>query len=178
MSVIIDGVKVVDLEVHVDARGSFVEFYRESWLSTDRPALQGNISRSTAGSLRAMHFHRRQWDYWFVLSGKMFVALVDLRTGSPTERATSTLTLSAEAPSALFIPPGVAHGFLAETDLILAYLVDRYFDGMDELGIAWNDPALGIDWPAVDPILSERDRSNQSLAEALRDPVPYPGPKG
>ncbi|MGZ5372634.1 MAG: dTDP-4-dehydrorhamnose 3,5-epimerase family protein [Aeromicrobium sp.] len=173
MEVAIDGVKVVDLQVHGDVRGSFVEFYRESWLPTDRPALQGNISRSTTGSLRAMHFHRRQWDYWFVLSGEAFVALVDLRAGSPSERATSTLRLSGDTPQGLFIPPGVAHGFLAETDLVLAYLVDRYFDGTDESAVAWNDPALGIDWPAAEPILSDRDRSNPSLAEALRDPVPY-----
>jgi dTDP-4-dehydrorhamnose 3,5-epimerase len=178
MGMSIDGVKLVDLDVHADARGSFVEFYRGSWLPVDRPALQGNVSRSAKGTLRAMHFHRLQWDYWFVLSGAAFVALVDLRAGSPTERATSTFRLSGQTPRGLFIPPGVAHGFLAETDLVLEYLVDRYFDGTDEWGIAWDDPALGIDWPAVDPVLSDRDRSNPALAEALGDPVPYRGPVG
>ena len=173
MNTHIDGVTVVDLRVHPDARGSFVEFYRESWLPTARSALQGNISRSTAGSLRALHFHRMQWDYWFVAAGEMFVAMADLRTGSPTERAVSTMRLSAETPRGLFIPPGVAHGFLAVTDLTLGYLVDRYFDGSDEWGIAWNDPELGIDWPATDPVLSERDRNNPRLAEVLRDPIPY-----
>jgi dTDP-4-dehydrorhamnose 3,5-epimerase len=175
---VIDGVEVVDLEVHADLRGSFVEFYRESWLPVDHHVLQGNISRSISGSVRGMHFHRRQWDYWFVISGEMFVALADLRTGSPTERAVSTLRSSGETPSGLFIPPGVAHGFLAQTDLVLGYLVDRYFDGTDEWGIAWNDPALGIDWPTVDPIVSDRDRSNPSLAEALQEPVPYPARMG
>jgi dTDP-4-dehydrorhamnose 3,5-epimerase and related enzymes len=174
MGVTIDGVTVVDLEVHSDVRGSFVEFYRESWLPTDRSALQGNVSRSTAGTLRAMHFHRRQWDYWFVLSGEMFVALVDLRAGSPSERVTSTMRLSGDTPQGLFIPPGVAHGFLAETDLVLEYLVDRYFDGTDECEIAWNDPGLGIDWPVADPLLSDRDRNSPGLAEALQDPVLYP----
>lgn len=173
MTVSIDGVKIVDLEVHSDARGSFVEFYRTSWLPTDRPPLQGNVSRSSAGSLRAMHFHRRQWDYWFVVSGQAFVALVDLRAGSPTERATWTVRLSGETPTGLFIPPGIAHGFFAETDVVLGYLVDQYFDGSDESGIAWNDPALGIDWPTHDPILSERDRGNPGLAEALREPMLY-----
>lgn len=176
MGMIIDGVTIVDLEGHFDARGSFVEFYRESWLPTDRSALQGNVSRSISGTLRGMHFHRRQSDYWYVLSGAMFVALADLRMGSPTDRATSTLRLSAETSRGLFIPPGVAHGFLAETDLAFVYLVDRYFDGTDELGIAWDDPVLGIEWPVADPVLSERDRSNPSLAEALRNPVPYGGP--
>ena len=173
MDTLIDGVKIVDLEVHLDARGSFVEFYRASWLPASGAALQGNISRSVAGTLRAMHFHRHQWDYWFALTGEMFIALTDLRRGSPTERATSTLRLSAERPQGLFIPSGVAHGFLAETDLVFGYLVDRYFDGSDEWGIAWDDPELGIDWPAADPVLSDRDRHNPRLAEALRDPVPY-----
>jgi dTDP-4-dehydrorhamnose 3,5-epimerase len=178
MGVNIDGVVVVDLEAHSDARGSFVEFYRESWLPTDHSALQGNISRSVVGTLRAMHFHRRQWDYWSVLSGDMFVALFDLRAGSPSERVSTTMRLSGETPRGLFIPHGVAHGFLAESELVFAYLVDRYFDGTDEWEVAWNDPALGIEWPIADPILSDRDRNGRSLAEALRDPVPFTGPMG
>jgi len=56
--------------------------------------------------------------------------------------------------------------------------VDRYFDGTDEWGIAWDDPELGIDWPTADPVLSERDRKNPGLAEALRDPIPYPSELG
>ncbi len=169
----IDGVKVVDLELFEDLRGSFVEFYRESWLPPGGSAVQGNVSLSKVGTLRAMHFHRLQWDYWFVMSGDAFVALADLRTGSPSERAVSTFRLSGGTPQGLFIPPGVAHGFWAETDLILEYLVGRTFDGTDEFGVAWDDASLGIDWPAGDPILSERDRTNPSLDEAVRDPVPY-----
>ena len=166
---------LVDLEVPMP--GLLLEFYRESWVPTDHSALQGNISRSAAGSLRAMHFHRRQWDYWFVVAGEMFVALADLRAGSPTERVISTTRLSAETPQGLFIPPGVAHGFLAETELTWA----TWSTGTsrpDEWGIAWNDPELGIGWPVVDPVVSDRDRSNPSLSEALRDPVPYDPPVG
>lgn len=173
MIALIDGVKVIDLEVHADVRGSFVESFRQSWLPTDHPALQGNVSRSTVGVLRGMHFHRRQWDYWFVVSGMAFVALADLRTGSPTERATMTMRLAGDEPRGLFIPSGVAHGFFAESEFVLQYLNDRYFDGSDEFGFAWNDPSLGIDWPTAAPILSDRDRANPSMAEALRDPVPY-----
>jgi dTDP-4-dehydrorhamnose 3,5-epimerase len=173
MSIAIEGVTVVELEPHADARGSLVEFYRESWSVPGRHALQGNISRSNAGAMRGMHLHREQCDYWFPVSGTMFVALADLRSGSPTERATATLQMSAASPKALFIPPGVAHGFLAESDLVLVYLVDRYFDGTDEWGIAWNDPALGIDWPIDEPLLSDRDMRNPSLREALREPIPY-----
>lgn len=178
MGVSIDGVKLVDLEVHEDARGSLVELYRQEWLPSDHSALQGNVSRSRAGVLRGMHFHRRQWDYWFVLSGEAFVALADLRSGSPTQGATTTLRLSGGEPRGLFIPPGVAHGFLARTELVLEYLVDRYFDGSDEFAVAWDDRGLAIDWPEADPVLSDRDRTNPSLEEALRDPVPYVPPVG
>lgn len=117
-----------------------------------------------------MHFHRRQWDYWFALSGTAFVALVDLREGSPTELVTASFRLSEDEPAGLFIPPGVAHGFYAETGFAMVYLVDTYFDASDELGVAWDDFGLGIDWPASDPILSERDRRNPSLADIRRDP--------
>jgi dTDP-4-dehydrorhamnose 3,5-epimerase len=173
MGATLDGVKVVDLEVHSDVRGSFVEYFRQSWLPTDHAALQGNVSRSTPGVLRGMHFHRRQWDYWFAVSGAAFVALADLRSGSPTERATMTMRLAADEPRGLFIPSGVAHGFLSESEFVLGYLNDRYFDGSDEFGFAWNDSSLGIDWPTADPILSDRDRANPSMAEALRVAVPY-----
>jgi dTDP-4-dehydrorhamnose 3,5-epimerase len=173
MTVVIDGVKAIDLEVRADVRGSFVECFRQSWLPTDHAALQGNVSRSTPGVLRGMHFHRHQWDYWFVVAGTAFVALADLRSGSPTERATMTMRLSVDEPRGLFIPSGVAHGFFAESETVLGYLLDRYFDGSDEFGFAWNDPSLGIDWPTAHPVLSDRDLANPSLAEALRDPVPY-----
>jgi dTDP-4-dehydrorhamnose 3,5-epimerase len=73
----------------------------------------------------------------------------------------------------LFIPPGVAHGFYAETEFVMVYLVDAYFDGSDEDAFAWNDPDLGIVWPSGDPILSDRDRGNPSLDETLRTPPRY-----
>jgi dTDP-4-dehydrorhamnose 3,5-epimerase len=69
----------------------------------------------------------------------------------------------------------VAHGFYAETEVVLLYLVDAYFTGDDEFGLAWDDPGVGLTWPSADPILSERDLANPSLAEVLRDPPAYPG---
>ena len=169
----IDGVELVELQAHEDPRGSFVEFYRQSWLPTERSALQGNISRSRAGVLRGIHLHRLQWDYWFVLSGRAFVALADLRSGSPTESSVDTMDLSDEEQRGLFIPPGVAHGFFARTDLVMLYLVDRAFDGSDELAVAWDDPGLAIAWPAREPVLSDRDRANPSLDDIRRDPPRY-----
>jgi dTDP-4-dehydrorhamnose 3,5-epimerase len=159
----------IPLEPRADDRGAFVELFRRSWVPGDAPAVQANLSRSRAGVLRGLHFHRRQWDYWMPVDGAAFVAMVDLRAGSPTELRTETFTATGEEPTGLFVPPGVAHGFFAETDYTMVYLVAAYFDPSDELGVAWDDPELGIVWPAADPILSDRDRANPSLADIRRD---------
>ena len=171
----IAGVEVMLLRRLRDERGSFAETYRREWLRPGAPEMvQSNVSRSKAGVLRGPHFHRRQADYWVFLEGRAFVALVDLRTGSSTQRERLELILDADEPQGLSIPPGVLHGFYAETDVILQYMVDHYFDGTDEFGVAWDDSDLGIHWPTDTPILSDRDRSNPSLAEVLTDPPGMP----
>ena len=169
----IDGVRLIELETRADRRGSFLEVFRQSWIGAGGGAVQANLSRSTRGVLRGMHFHRGQWDYWCPIAGDAFVALADLRKGSPTWRDVMTLGLSGDDPRGLFIPPGVAHGFYATTEFVMVYLVDAYFDGSDEYAVAWDDPGFGIVWPAGDPILSDRDRENASLVEALRTPPRY-----
>jgi dTDP-4-dehydrorhamnose 3,5-epimerase len=65
----------------------------------------------------------------------------------------------------IFIPPGVAHGFSSLTDMTITYLVDGYYNQADELGVAWDDPAIGGDWGVSEPILSKRDQSNPRLEE-------------
>jgi dTDP-4-dehydrorhamnose 3,5-epimerase len=124
--------------------------------------------------LRGLHVHRRQADYWTVVAGTAFVGLYDLRAGSPTEGAMEEIRLVGEdSGNCLYIPAGVAHGFYAETDVTLQYLVDEYFTGEDEFGVTWDDPGLGIRWPLHGrrPILSERDRSNPTLEEARHRPA-------
>jgi dTDP-4-dehydrorhamnose 3,5-epimerase len=117
-----------------------------------------------------MHFHERQSDLWIVLEGRSAVALTDLRPAIRDPSATtSSDNLEMEAGSALFIPEGVAHGFLALDRLALLYLVTNEYDGSDEHGFAWNDAAAGIDWPIDAPIVSDRDRSNPPLADAIAD---------
>lgn len=138
--------------------------------------VQSNLSRSRAGVLRGLHFHRRQADYWCYVEGTAFVALVDLRTGSPTERRAWWDTFdTSQGLKGLYVPPGVAHGFYAVSDVALQYLVDRPFTGEDEHGFAWNDPDAAIPWPNPDPILSDRDATNPSLADVLGDAPPYQG---
>jgi dTDP-4-dehydrorhamnose 3,5-epimerase len=172
----IAGVLLFALTTHPDERGSFTEDYRREWIPGGREMVQGNVSFSRAGVLRGLHFHRAQADWWTFYTGAATVGLYDLRSGSPTERTGLALRIDTEERfSGLYIPPGVAHGFWAERDVILHYMVDAYHTGEDEFGVAWDDPGLGIRWPGEAPILSERDRTNPPLDEVLRDPPPFAG---
>ena len=159
MNDVIDGVLETRVEVHADDRGSFAEIMRSSRFP--QTFSQSNHSRSRHGVLRGLHYHVHQADLWYVVAGRAQVALADLR--SPKEARVWTLTLSAEEPTTLYIPEGVAHGFLALTDVDLIYWVTRDYDASDEHGIAWNDPTLGIQWKRSDPVLSPRDSNNPVL---------------
>jgi dTDP-4-dehydrorhamnose 3,5-epimerase len=106
-----------------------------------------------------LHFHRRQADWWYVVEGTARVVLHDLRVGSPTDGATMVFDVTGDRPEGVYIPPGVAHGFASLTELTLTYLVDGYYDPADELGVAWDDPAVGADWGVEAPILSGRDQA-------------------
>ena len=100
-----------------------------------------------------------------VPKGHVRAALYDLRPSSPTRGSALVLEMGEPSPVGLYIPKGVAHGFLALTDSFMTYLVDEYYDNSDERGVRWNDPALGIDWQVEAPIVSGRDQQNPPLAE-------------
>lgn len=136
------------------------------------PMVQANRSDSKAGVLRGLHYHIRQADYWIVMAGEISVCLLDVRRLSPTRNAVATYVMNADAPTGLYIPPGVAHGFCAVTDAVLMYLVDAEYDGGDEFGVAWNDPLVVDYWPTQEPILSERDSANRLLAEIPENELP------
>jgi dTDP-4-dehydrorhamnose 3,5-epimerase len=168
-----------------DGRGAFREVWRVSTFPPPTSAeagapdgseprfVQANLSSSAAGVLRGLHYHRRQLDDWIVASGRAFVALVDVRPVTAGTGPAVVETRELAADDWVVIPAGVAHGFLALDPLELLYLVTNEYDGSDELGFAWDDPAVGVPWPAVQstsdgrPILSDRDRSNPSLAELV-----------
>ena len=172
----IEGVLLFPLTTHPDNRGSFTEDYRRSWVPGGGEMVQGNISISKATVLRGLHFHRAQADWWNFYTGAAVVGLYDLRVGSPTQGVGVALPLDTdEGLSGLYIPRGVAHGFYAVRDVMLHYMVDNYYTGADEFGIAWDDPGLGVAWTTTDPILSDRDKANPSLADVLRDPPVYQG---
>ncbi len=167
---LIRGVYVVDPDIHGDERGFFVETYRREWFPQGREMLQGNRGDRQAGAVVGLHYHLHQADYWYVPYGTARVVLHDLRTESPTDGSTQWLDLGRQADGThshrgVFIPPGVAHGFAALTDMTITYLVDNYYNPADELGVAWDDPAIAADWGVSDPILSDRDRKNPARAD-------------
>jgi dTDP-4-dehydrorhamnose 3,5-epimerase len=156
----IEGLFFIHPDVHTDDRGRFVESYRREWIVGGSEMLQSNRSEKIAGSLVGLHYHLHQADYWYVLRGTARVVLHDLRQGSPTQGVTLLTDANEHNDRGIYIPPGVAHGFAALTDLLLHYQVDAYYDPADELGLAFDDPVLGADWGVTDPVCSARDRGN------------------
>lgn len=156
----IEGVRLQTLQLHRDERGHFAEIFRAS--DHNAPLVQANHSFSKQGALRGLHYHRHQADLWYVVAGKAQVGLVDLRARTDPPRAES-FVLNASEPTTLYVPPGVAHGYAAVTDVEVIYFVTAEYDASDEYGLAWNDPALGIRWEIDDPVLSARDASNPAL---------------
>ena len=162
----ITGVKLVQLRTFDDSRGRFREIFRKEWFPQSQwLAIQSNHSESKAGVLRGLHYHHRQADYWYVIHGRICAGLVDLRTASETFLASTSIELSHLDPQGLYIPTGVAHGFVTLEETNLLYIVDNYYDGEDEYGVAWNDPKLGIKWGVEEPIISSRDQENPLLSD-------------
>jgi dTDP-4-dehydrorhamnose 3,5-epimerase len=170
---VLPGVQYGAIVRNADERGSFRELWRASAYPDER-FVQANLSTSAAGVLRGLHLHQRQDDLWIVARGRAFVALVDIRAPLAEPGASPGVETRELGPDEwVVIPTGVAHGFLALEPLDLVYLVTNEYDGSDELGFAWDDPAAAVPWPVLAgtpdgrPILSGRDGSNPSLAELL-----------
>ncbi len=167
------GVVIVEPTLWKDPRGFFAETFRQEWLPEGAPTMvQGNRADRQADTLVGLHYHRFQADYWYAPNGRILAALYDLRASSPTRGHALTVELDDETHRGLYIPPGVAHGFYAITDATITYLVDNYYNPDDELGVAWDDPVLGIEWPGDAPILSDRDRANPRVADIPPELVP------
>lgn len=171
----IPDVILIEPEIHGDARGYFVETFRqdklEAFLGHDLGFCQDNESRSSRGVLRGLHFQLApfaQTKLVRVLEGEVLDVAVDIRTGSPSYGQHVAVRLSGDNKQQLLIPRGFAHGFvvLSETALF-AYKVDNYYAPDCDRGIAFNDPALAIDWqlPAADLQLSAKDRVQPLLAQ-------------
>lgn len=164
----IEGVIIVRLAHYADERGAFLETFRKEWFPHRTwSEVQVNRSESKAGVLRGLHYHRHQVDYWYVSSGRLRAGLVDMRPEAATFGASELIEMGAENQIGLYIPVGVAHGFLALSDVSLTYVVDNYYDGQDEYGVAWDDPDIGLDWGETPTLISPRDAANPRWCEIM-----------
>lgn len=172
------GVLVVEPDRFGDARGFFQEVWHEGRYEEagmPGPFVQDNLSCSAHGVLRGLHFQNPngQGKLVYVLQGEVFDVAVDIRAGSPTFGKWAGATLSGDNGRQFYIPPGFAHGFCVTGETALfAYKCTDFYNPQTEGAIRWDDPAIGIDWPLSEPVVSARDADASLLADI--DPVRLP----
>lgn len=174
----IPDVLLLEPTVHGDARGYFMETFRESWFrdhGIQARFVQDNQSRSVRGTLRGLHYQMKQAQGKLVrvVSGEVFDVAVDLREGSATFGQWAGDILSADNKRQLWVPPGFAHGFYVLSESAeLYYKCTDYYCPEHEHSLLWNDPAVGIEWPVSgeSPLLSAKDAAGLVLAEAPHYP--------
>ena len=163
------GVLVIEPRVFRDERGFFTETFNTGSLATSGipPVfVQDNHSRSTAGVLRGLHYQLQspQGKLVHAARGSIFDVAVDIRVGSPHFGKWFGEELNDENLFSLWIPPGFAHGFCVLSEVAdVMYKCTTLYNGHDDRGIAWNDPAIGIDWPVAKPIVSDKDSKHAGL---------------
>jgi len=168
------GVKILEPKVFGDHRGYFMESYNKNLydeLGLKFDFIQDNQSLSApVHTLRGLHFQlnpKAQTKLVRCVTGAIYDVAVDIRKGSPTYGQWVGVVLSEHNKRQLLVPKGFAHGFCPLVpDSTVAYKVDEYYSPEHDGGIAWDDPALAIDWPTTNPILSEKDTKHPRLAEA------------
>lgn len=173
----IAGAMVVEPQVLGDDRGFFMETWQKKKFAAaglDIAFDQDNHSRSAKGVLRGLHYQlpNPQGKLARVALGAVFDVIVDLRRASPTFGRWFGIELSAENKRQLWVPPGLAHGFLVLSESAdFLYKCSGLYSPADEKAVRWNDPALAIDWPLEDaPILSAKDAAAPLLADAALFP--------
>ncbi|WP_320821692.1 dTDP-4-dehydrorhamnose 3,5-epimerase [Reinekea sp.] len=171
------GVKLLEPRVFADERGFFLQSFQAQEyrlaLNIELDFVQDNHSYSRKGVLRGLHFQRlkAQGKLVRVVSGEVFDVVVDIRPNSPTYGQWQGLILSAQNKHQLWIPPGLAHGFLALSDgADVEYKCTDYYNPSDEGCLIWNDPTVGVVWPStVAPLLSVKDQQGLLLADLVLD---------
>ncbi len=173
----LNGVVVIAPDIFKDDRGFFTESYRaDSFKELGLPSeyLQDNHSGSIKGVTRGLHF---QWDppmakLMRVTVGTAFIVAVDIRKGSPTLGKWFGMVCSSEEKKLVFAPAGFARGFCAMSDYAeVQYKCTGIYNPRGESGILWNDPAIGIEWPVKNALLSGKDAKAQTLAQWLENPL-------
>ncbi|MCM3150875.1 dTDP-4-dehydrorhamnose 3,5-epimerase [Priestia megaterium] len=165
---------LIEPKVFGDHRGFFTESYNKEMFQQngiDMDFIQDNHSLSQQpGTLRGMHYQlndRAQTKLVRVTRGAIYDVIVDIRKGSPTYGEWQGFILSVDNKRQLLVPKGFAHGFCTIVENTeVQYKVDELYSPEHDRGIAWNDPALNIDWPFNNPVLSDKDTKHPTLAEA------------
>lgn len=170
----LDGVVIIEPDVHGDHRGYFMESYNQQEfekLGLHYKFVQDNQSLSVQpGVIRGLHYQlhpKAQTKLVRVLTGAVYDVVVDIRKGSPTFGQWIGVILSENNKRQLVVPAGYAHGIctlVASTQLL--YKVDQFYSADHDRGILWNDPEIGVSWPISNPILSEKDKNLPSLKQA------------
>lgn len=163
----IEGAFAVELELHQDERGAFARTYcDDEFAAAGIPMriVQTSLSRNAkAGTLRGMHYQapsHQEAKLVQCVRGRIFDVAIDLRPSSPTFRRAQAFELAADGGRLFFIPAGCAHGFLTLEDASdVVYGMDTAFVPNVGLGVRWNDPAFGVDWPMAPRVISSRDAS-------------------
>ncbi len=151
----IEGLYIIEPQVHGDSRGYFIETYNKRDMEEaglNMEFVQDNQSMSTKGVLRGLHFQKEhpQGKLVRTLKGRVFDVVVDLRESSPTYGKWYGVELTEENKKQFYISQGFAHGFLVLSDTAeFCYKCTDFYHPGDEGGLAWNDPAIGIQWPEV-----------------------------
>jgi dTDP-4-dehydrorhamnose 3,5-epimerase len=160
----IEGLLILEPSVFGDQRGYFLETYSQrafAEIGLTMAFVQDNLSCSRKGILRGLHFQAPPFDQGKlvgVVKGHALDVAVDIRKDSPTYGKHVLIHLSEENHALFYIPPGFAHGFLAVSEeCYFSYKCTNFYDPPSEGGLMWNDPALGIDWQASSPTISEKD---------------------
>ncbi|WP_133499517.1 dTDP-4-dehydrorhamnose 3,5-epimerase [Cognatilysobacter terrigena] len=172
------GCVIVEPRVFGDDRGYFYESFNLDRLGAEGLAptfVQGNVSFSQRGVLRGLHYQwpKPQGKYVTVLQGEVWDVAVDIRRGSPTFGKWTAVVLNAENKRHFWIPEGFAHGFVVTSDTALfSYLCTATYDATADAAIRWDDPTLGIDWPASNPSLSTKDADAPFLDAIPADRLP------
>ena len=173
------GLVIIEPRVHGDQRGFFKELWRAtSFFDAGIPDqfVQSNVSRSSAGVIRGLHFQypRPQGKLVSVLQGRVYDVAVDIRTDSPTFRQWVGVELSGTNHRQLYVPEGFAHGFcvLGDDTALMNYLCTREFSAEADAGIAWNDPDIAVDWPLEPASLSARDLASPLLRDVAPEDLP------
>jgi dTDP-4-dehydrorhamnose 3,5-epimerase len=172
------GCVVVEPQVFGDARGYFFESFNSDKLAAhglEPKFVQGNVSSSSQGVLRGLHYQwpNPQGKYVSVIEGEVWDVAVDIRRGSPTFGKWAAVVLNAGNKRHFWIPEGFAHGFVVLSErAVFTYLCTATYDAKADAGIRWDDPALAIDWPVSEPQLSDKDSRAPLLADVAAERLP------